>query len=257
MNSNNKITLIAAINKWSVAEQNLLRSPLLQTKDVQFIPAEGFASASQAYNHGIREATGNLLIFVHQDVYIPTNWKKQLLESITIVENLAEAWAVLGVIGVDKSSSIKGLCWSTGIGREVGTPVREPERTVSLDELILVVNKRSGLFFDDNLPGWHLYGTDIVQSALEQKLGAYVIHAPLIHNSLPCLRYDAGFAECYRYLRHKWAQRLPVKTCCTKLTRFGWPFIKARIRQMLVAEDKNTYKRLKDPVAKANELGYE
>ena len=35
----------------------------------------------------------------------------------------------------------------------------------SFDELLIVLRRDSGLRFDEGLPGWHMYGTDIVQTA--------------------------------------------------------------------------------------------
>ncbi|MGW8160330.1 MAG: hypothetical protein ACWGKN_17885 [Desulfoprunum sp.] len=254
----NNITLIAAVNNHSVLESNLLRSPLLKHKNVQFIPAENFTSASQAYNYGIANATGKFLVFAHQDVYIPAPWLHQMDNAINFLEKKRLPWAVLGAVGVDGSGIVKGRCWSTGLGREVGVSIREPEPAVSVDELIIIVRKRSGLTFDNNLPGWHLYGTDIVQEALKQDFGAYIIHAPVIHNSLPVLSLDAGFVECSRYLQRKWTHRLPIQTCCIRLTRFGWPLLYRRIRQLHVALDsRDSFSPLPDPVIKAQELMYE
>ena len=167
----NSITVIAAINDRRVSEQNLLRSSLLQANSVQFIPAEGFTTISRAYNYGLAKSTGDLLIFAHQDVYIPANWYQQLSTAINILDKACCSWGVLGVIGVNNNGLVKGCSWSTGIGSEVGTPIGQPERAVSLDELILIVRKSSGLRFDDNLPGWHLYGTDMVQEALKREFG--------------------------------------------------------------------------------------
>lgn len=251
------LTVIAAINNHEVSESNILRSRFLQDKMVQFIPAEGFASASQAYNFGIANATGDFLVFAHQDVYIPASWFHQLAEAISFVEKKQQPWAVLGVVGVDGSGKVKGRCWSTGLGREVGGAVVEPEPVVSVDELIFVVKKSSNLTFDDDFPGWHLYGTDIVQEALKRGFGAYVIHAPVVHNSLPVVRLDAGFVDCARYMRKKWAHRLPLQTCCIRLTRFGWPLLRRRLRQLFVSTDRDSFTPLPDPVAKARELKYE
>lgn len=258
MTPNSNITVVAAINDHSVSKPNLLRSSLLLRDDVQFVPAEGFSSASSAYNYGLTKALGEILIFAHQDVYIPHSWRQQVLHAVAAAENLPLPWAVLGVVGVnDGQNMVKGCSWSTGLAKEVGFPVNQPEAAVSLDELILVVRKSSGLLFDENLPGWHLYGTDIVQTALEQGLGAYIIHAPVIHNSLPVMRLDSGFSECYRYLCSKWRHRLPIQTCCIRLARFGLPLYKKRIRQIFVSADRSVFSRLVDPAAKARELGYE
>ncbi|KJS00632.1 MAG: hypothetical protein VR65_11625 [Desulfobulbaceae bacterium BRH_c16a] len=257
MISVNNITVIAAVNDRVVSESNLFRSPLLSADGVQFITARGFSAASQAYNYGTARATGEILIFVHQDVYIPAGWHRQLLAAVAVLDRKDPAWAVLGVVGVDSLGAVKGCSWSTGLGREVGNSVQQPEPAVSLDELILVVKKSSGLHFDDKLQGWHLYGTDIVQEALHMGMGAYIIHAPVIHNSLPIVRLNEDFAQCYSYLCGKWANSLPIQTCCTRMTRFGWPLLKRRIGQIFRATNRNIHERLADPTTKARELGYE
>lgn len=251
------ITVVAAINDHSVASSNLCRSPLIQGSGVQFIPVEGFVSASRAYNYGLAKATNEFVVFAHQDVYIPTPWQRLLADSITMMERSAPPWAVLGVVGVTHQGIVKGRVWSTGLGKEVGIAVGQPEPTVSLDELLLVMRKSSSLLFDEHLSGWHLYGTDIVQEALRRNLGAYIINAPVIHNSVPVVRFDAGFAQCYNYLRRKWSEALPLQTCCTKITRSGWPFMKRQIRQALITTDRHGFDRLPDAAAKAKVLGYE
>lgn len=257
MISGNNITVIAAVNDRVVSESNLFRSQLLSADGVQFIAARGFSAASQAYNYGIARATGEILIFVHQDVYIPAGWLRQLLAAVAVLDRKDPAWAVLGVVGVDGLGAVKGCSWSTGLGREVGTSVQQHEPAVSLDELILVVRKSSGLHFDDKLQGWHLYGTDIVQEALHLSMGAYIIHAPVIHNSLPVVCLNDDFAQCYSFLCGKWANSLPIQTCCTRMTRFGWPLFKKRIGQIFRTTDRNIHERLADPTTKARELGYE
>lgn len=253
----NNVSVIAAVNNRMVLESNLLRSPLLRENNVQFIAVEGFVSASKAYNHGIMAAAGEFLVFAHQDVYIPAPWYQQLLKAMDMVEKKNLPWSVLGVIGVDGHGFVKGQCWSTGLGREVGIPVKQPEPAVSLDELIIIVRKNSGLLFDENLPGWHLYGTDIVQTALERGLGVYIVQAPVIHNSLPTFRLDARFAKCCHYIRRKWSHRLPIQSTCVRVTQFGWPLLKKRIRQLFNSKDRNTFPRLPNPAVKARELGYE
>jgi hypothetical protein len=96
-----------------------------------------------------------------------------------------------------------------------------PVPVQSLDELLIVLRRDSGLRFDDALPGWHLYGTDIVAAARAHGLGAYAPGLPCIHND----RYHGGlgpdFTECYRFMQRKWAASLPLTTPVSKITRSG------------------------------------
>jgi hypothetical protein len=111
--------------------------------------------------------------------------------------------------------------------------------------------------FDAELPGFHMYGTDIVQIARSNRLSAYVIDAPVIHNSLPYLKFDQHFLTSYCYMQEKWKAILPIKTTVTTLTRFGWPLKKRFIKQCFKHDDRSNYQRLNDPAAKAREIGYE
>ena len=252
-----KLSIITAVNDWNVADANICNSQILERTDTQFIPVEGFSSASKAYNYGIDHSESDILIFAHQDVYIPANWDQQISKIITNFENRQTPWAVLGIIGVGQAGTVQGCTWSTGIGREVGSLLPHPVPAVSLDELLLIINKNSGLRFDPQMPGWHLYGTDIVQEALHRNFSSFIIPAPVIHNSLPVLRFDRNFHRCYHYLRKKWSTSLPLTTCCTKITRFSWPLLKRSAQKMFSKTDRDTFHRLLNPALKAKELGYE
>lgn len=251
------LTIIAAVNDDKILGANLLRSPIFDKTDAAFVRAEGFPGVGQAYNYGIRQSSSEVLIFVHQDVYLPARWYQRLQEGISAVEKIDPNWAVLGVIGSDRAGCIKGSSWSTGLSKVVGVPITEAVPAISLDEIVLVIKKDSRLIFDETLPGWHLYGTDIVQTAIQQGYGAFIIDAPVIHNSLPILKFDAGFINTYRYLQKKWFHRLPIKTPCVTITRYGWPLYKSRIKRCFKGSDRTAYRRLTNPALKAKELGYE
>lgn len=255
MNHFKQITVVAAVNNHLVLTSNLLHSSLLNQVNVQFIQAEGFSNASQAYNYGIDQSIGDYLIFAHQDVYIPSSWQGCLEKALLQLKD--QPWAVLGIIGKTKKNEVVGRTWSTGLNSQVGHKIDKPVPVESIDELLIVVNKKSDIRFDENLPGFHLYGTDIVQTAIKMGYGAYVIDAPVIHNSLPYLKYDKGFVESYRFMRKKWKSILPITTLVTTINRSGWPLWKKLIKQYFKRDNRSFYKRLDDPAAKAKELGYE
>ncbi len=258
MEMSDTLTIIAAVNDDKILGANLLRSPIFEKADVEFVRAEGFPSVGQAYNYGIQQSSGDVLIFAHQDVYLPGPWIDQLFEQISTVEKDDPNWGVLGIVGVDLNGQIKGTSWSTGLSKIAGEAAAQPLAAQSLDELVLIVRKNSNLLFDENLPGWHLYGMDMVRTAIARNYGVYIINAPVIHNSLPVLKFDKGFISCYHYLQKKWADQLPIKTPCTTITRFGWPIYKHRIKKFFVkSENRNACKRLGNPALKAKELSYE
>lgn len=253
-NTNTKISVIVAVNDEEILKNNLSKSPLLRDPDVEFIPLTDFKNIGLAFNHGLSLANGEILVFVHQDVYIPCNWRKQLEDSIS---SISTRWGVIGLVGVTDNNNIVGRSWSNGLQKEVGVKVDVPNPVVSVDELLFVVNARADLSFDENLPGWHLYGTDIVQTALKQGLSAFVVDAPVIHNSLPVIQFDRNFRCCYRYLRKKWLKRLPISTCCTQITYFAIPLLRRHLRQLGKNKNRKVYKRCNKPKQKAIEMGYE
>ena len=119
-----------------------------------------FPSAAKAYNEAIDRAANDLMVFAHQDMIFPESWPKQLEEALVYLEASDPGWGVLGCYGKARDGVGHGWTYSPGqglIGRRFGYP--EPIQT--LDEIVLVFRMSSGLRFDDDLPHFHLYGTDI------------------------------------------------------------------------------------------------
>jgi hypothetical protein len=116
----------------------------------------------------------------------------------------------------------------------------------------------SGLRFDPELPGFHLYGTDIVQSALAAGLEAYVFDGPVVHNSLPVTRLDDSYGRAYRHMQRKWTARLPIATTVIPITRSGWPLFRWRLRHWgRRLRSPVVTQRCATPARRAQELGYE
>lgn len=251
------IEFVTAVNNDIVLSNNLLASSTILNGDTVLHQIINAKSASCAYNEVLQNSKADILVFAHQDVYIPSSFIGHLIQAIEVIESNDPHWAVIGCIGVNESNKIAGKVWPTGIGKEVGVKIIKPQRVISLDELLLVVKMRSGIKFDINLPGFHLYGTDIVQNARLKSLSSYAIYAPVIHNSLPYLKFGQDFVLAYRYMQEKWKSILPIITLVTTITPYGWPLRKRLIKQYFNRCDRRDYSRLDNPAAKAKELGYE
>ncbi len=249
--------IIVAVNDWNVCRQCIQASSYFTEHKQFFNFYENYDSASIAYNHGIQDTTSEYLVFAHQDIYFPAKWFSTVAQTITRLNEIDPTWAVLGLVGVDEHGTIQGRTWSTGLNREVGCILPNPIRVQSIDELVIILNRKSKIVFDVLLPGFHMYGTDIVQIARLNGLSAYIIDAPVIHNSLPYLKFDQHFLTCYRYMQKKWKKVLPIKTTVTTITHFGWPLKKRFIKQCFIKNDRSKYHRLNNPAAKAREIGYE
>jgi hypothetical protein len=113
----------------------------------------GFPSAALAYNTGMSEATQEILIFVHQDVYVPKGWMTCLSRTLDELATLDPQWGVLGVYGVAKDGGKAGHVYSSGLDRVLGKPFTQPLEAVSLDELLLVTRRSANLWCGHLLAG--------------------------------------------------------------------------------------------------------
>lgn len=234
MSSSPTFSVVAAVNNEQILADNLAASPLLGC-GVPFNGMRGYASAGSAYNAGLDATDADIIIFAHQDVYLPSHWLEQLQTGISAIEKIDDRWAVIGVYGIEPGGRHIGHCWSRGLGRTLGESFSSPRRVVSIDEIVIVLRRSSGLRFDERLPGFHLYGTDIVQTALATGHSAYVVHAPVIHNSNPVRTLAGAYGKAYQYMRRKWQECLPIDTTIVRLTRSGYPLWRHIVRKKLSA----------------------
>ena len=114
--------------------------------------------------------------------------------------------------GISLASQHVGDVWSTSLGCRLGGPFPTPLPAQSFDELVIVMRRSAGLRFDEALPGFHLYGTDIVQTAKARGRGAYVAWLPVVHNDKFHGVLGADFTASYQYLWRKWRGSLPLRT---------------------------------------------
>lgn len=116
MNSHQSLTLVSAITDWEVLRENLLASPCLHTdRPLQFIFKQGYSAAGLAYNEALEAARHDLVIFVHQDVYLPEQWLDQVMTSIVALETFDPHWGVLGCYGRSRDHALGiGRVYTTG-----------------------------------------------------------------------------------------------------------------------------------------------
>lgn len=214
-------TIAVAVNNAEVLRSNLYSSPEIQHGcGHQVVIKENYPSASLAYNAAMDDAVNDLMIFVHQDVYLPNTWFADLRRSLTWLEEKRIEWGVLGCFG-SRNGAAGGLgrVYTTGLGQH-GQPLGQPEPVETLDEIILIVRKSSGLRFDPELPHFHMYGADICLAARDKGLRSYAIPAFCIHNTNQLLRLPSQFYDCYRHIKKKWDKFLPIYTSCMTISRF-------------------------------------
>ena len=75
-----------------------------------------------------------------------------------------------------------------------------------LDEHCLIIRKDSGLRFDENLTGWHMYGADICLQAYDKGLRCYAIDNR-VHHLSDNLGLDPKLDEAVKWFKDKWMNR--------------------------------------------------
>jgi hypothetical protein len=253
--------IVAAVSNNKILNENLKKSCLIKEDQTALLEVREARSAAEAYNQGIRHFPDvDLLIFAHQDVYIPKSWHANVVSAVDELNRLDGNWAVLGVFGKTDQGGPVGRLWDSGMGAELGKPFSTPTPIETLDELLLIINPKADLQFDEKLPGFHLFGTDICATAHSQGYQCYAIHAPVIHNSQRVQSLGGDYARAYRYLQRKWRQKLPLNAVCGKITRWGIEYQRIRLglsyRRYLGRLQKRPAGS-DDPISVAKHLGYE
>ena len=209
------ISVISVINNEKIAKEFLLRGLSNQNTRFELIlldnKASFYKSASQAYNRASIKAKGDYLVFIHQDVLLPSkNWLKETESWLSTLPKFGLA----GVAGMLKPKFLNELeiCVYYYLLRRLGMtsfwfhrfgrgnifhgPGKLPwkgkfiSNTVSvqtLDELLLIVpsNVFDRIKFDENVcDGWNLYGVDYSLAVSRKGLEVYVLPCPVFHLSI-------------------------------------------------------------------------
>lgn len=258
--SDEALTMAVCVNNDDVLHQNLLLSPgLLIGNHNQLVIKRDFSSASLAYNSAIEEAENDIIVFVHQDVYLPDTWFADLKRCLAFLDRTRANWGVLGCYGSRRGAEGGvGRVYTTGIGPD-GRQIARPEPVETLDEIILIIRKSSGLRFDSRLPHFHLYGPDICMTARERGMVNYAFQGFCVHNTNQLLILPNEFYACYRYIRRKWSHYLPIYTSCIKISFLNEEFYLRRLveaKQRVFGMRSQAAKRVEDPRAFINERDY-
>ena len=249
--SDTAFTIVVAVNDDEVLEKNLLLSPgLLDEGRNQLILRRHFGSASLAYNSAITEAEHDIIIFLHQDLYLPHTWFPDLRRCLHLLARATANWGVLGCYGSRKGADGGlGRVYTSGVGWH-GRHIARPEPVDTLDEINLIIRKSSGLRFDPCLPHFHLYGPDICLKARARGMVNYAFQGCCVHNTNQLLILPEEFYACYRYIRRKWFYHLPIYTSCIKISHLNEELYHRRLyetRLRILGMQHRAAKRGRDP----------
>lgn len=201
-----RFSIVCATNNIAVLEQNLLASPGIRDHDIHLQVNQ--TNVCQAYNTAAAQALENIILFVHQDVFLPEGFFPQLEHSLQLLSTVQ--WGVLGVAGrkgIEYRGNVldRGAFW--------GSTDNLPIEVDTLDELILIMRKGQFLF-DVNIPSYHLFGSDVCLQAKRKGLLNFAIPAFCHHNSQQDWQVPKSMDESAAYIRQKWKTELPIYSTC-------------------------------------------
>jgi Glycosyltransferase like family len=223
------LSFCVCVSNPEILRANLLASPCLGPGSVHEVFAfPDRASAADGLNAGFDRAQHEWLICVHQDVYLPDQWDQHLVRQLREAERQFGPVGVAGVYGArDVNAPLdyrqplvaERIGWVVDRGRELRNGLELPIRAATLDELLLVVRRDSGLRFDPDL-GFHFYGADLCLQARDRGLAVVVLAVLCHHNSKTVELPTAFFASAAIFAR-KWSHRLPIATSCVLIDGSG------------------------------------
>lgn len=247
--------VISAVNNEQVLAACLASSPDIANGTLPLTTVRNASSMANAYNEGLARTSRPICLLAHQDVYLPEGFLGRAIERLQALEKSHPDWMVAGPYGVRKDGRHVGRVWDVNMGRELGGSGFPPTAIESLDELLLVLKRQPGFEFDRQLPHFHFYGTDLVQTAWAMGKSAWAVELPVVHNNQPWSSLGGGYVEGYRYARRKWRHRLPLFTTICELSYNPIPLWRARWRRRHAPKRSDVL--LADSAAVAAQAGYE
>jgi hypothetical protein len=205
------VTFVACVNDEDQLAANLGRSPCFAPgSNHELLTFRHCASAAEGLNAGIEKAAHDLVVLVHQDVYVPAGWPARMRHQWAVASAGGGDIGIAGVFGVRSRDRP-----FDAIGRVVHRDRLLahhdlPADVDGLDELLMVVPRVTPLRVDPAL-GWHLYGTDLALQAATAGQRVVVLDAPCHHNSLTG-RVPVLYRSSERALARKWPGMLPIHT---------------------------------------------
>jgi hypothetical protein len=219
---------IVATNNEELLQKNFLSSKVIRDAKYPVALQRGYRNIGKAYNDAMAKMDAEILVCLHQDVFLPDAWEEQVLASLTNMG--ATNWGVLGVAGaklVGRQAVNVGYALDRGV--ELVPPEKLPARIDTLDELLLIIRNDRNLLFDEQIPTAHFYGADICLQASCQGSGCFVISAYCHHNALDYNRDTPEFRLAAKYMQRKWRRHLPFVTTCMYLESKSMEYLRRSV----------------------------
>jgi hypothetical protein len=204
------ISVICVYNNRKILDDYLLKGLNDQTAESDLVlinnTAGRFSSAAKALNYGGEKATGDYLMFVHQDIDLISNtW---LEDAERIMASLPSA-GIAGMAGA--SDKHRGLYSNLKQGNPpvpaADWPVERLLEVQTLDECLMLIPKvvfDKCKFDEDVCVDWHLYSVDYCLSIKNLSYKAFVLPLPGYHRSTGYSMSKGYYTTLKRiFIKHK------------------------------------------------------
>ena len=225
-----KISLICVYNDENQFQNELKASLDNQNEDYELIAINNinndFESAATALNYGSKKATGNILIFSHQDIYLKRNDEiKRFADAI----EKCEIGSVVGTQGVREKSKVYYTNITAGPiydDRLIDEYEEKLYNVSCVDEGFFGMKRETweALRFNEELcDNWHLYCVEMCLHTRENGGKVYVYPSQLHHFSMGTI--SLGYMDNLKRLCSTYRSSFKyVWTTCYKV-RTNWFYI--------------------------------
>jgi len=181
--------------------------------EVEYLPVDNtehaFTTAGAALNHGARRASHEVVVFVHQDVYLHSI-DRLMAAAGWLTE---EPWGLLGACGIAHDGPVLGRLRDRVL--LTGDPAPSPREVDSVDEVLFMV--RRDLVVEHPLSehpdlAWHAYGVEYGMRLRQLGFRVGAIDTGITHNSLSInlARLDVA----HHRVGERYSESLPIRTTC-------------------------------------------
>jgi len=174
------IGFIVPVNDEEVLANNLRTSPGLCFHEVTEVREA--TSAADAFYAGVKAATADWIVYVHQDVVLPVGACAALNLLTKTVKPEDAPTTIIGFCGIgylaNGTLDSAGTLWD----RKKLLDWPRSDKAISIDEYCVLVNRGLKYFIDARL-GWHLWATDLCLQALNDGHPARIERLLMRHNS--------------------------------------------------------------------------
>lgn len=197
---------------------NVERSAGLREVDARIVSCRGTTSPAHALEAALPHCDADWVLLCHQDVYFPSGFGARLQSLLAAIPADERERTLIGFAGMAVDPEGRGY---TNAGFVIDRLQRfdhpASERAVSIDELAIVVSRRSLHRIDPQI-GWHLWATDLcLASICTHRVFPRIVRLPLFHNSLNDYRLPDAFHAAAARLRAKYPDFGPIPTLCGTL----------------------------------------